>query len=273
MLVVAMSHDSLGDRQKGYESVSKTRLIKKMPVLIRFDGCHFHSFARNFEKPYDKMFHEAMWSAATHLCETIQGAKLAYVQSDEISILITDWETYKTESWFDNQVQKMCSVGAAECSVAFVRALSKTNPDILMGKKALPTFDARVWNLPESEVANCFLWRQQDATRNSVQMAGQSYFSHKELQNLSGPQIQEKLFQEKQINFNDYPVAQKRGVCIVKEKYQELVATPVVKSGEFLEISEMIYVERSRWTVDENIPIFSTPEGREYIERFLKKPE
>lgn len=267
-----MSRDSLGDRMKKYEEVTKTYLVRRMPIIMRYDGSHFHTFTKQFKKPYDEVFHEAMWSVATHLCETIQGAKLAYVQSDEISILITDWETVTTEAWFDNQVQKMCSVGAAECSVAFIRALAKTQPDILLGNKRLPTFDARIWNVPEDEVFSTLWWRQSDATRNSIQMAGRSYFSHKELDGVSCDQIQEMLFQRHGINFNDYPVPQKRGVCIVKETFQEPLAAEILaKIPESRRGTLPEFVERSRWVVDKNIPIFTSPEGREYIARFLRR--
>jgi tRNA(His) guanylyltransferase len=148
-----MSSDNLGDRIKSYEAVPRTRLIKRMPVMMRLDGKAFHTFTKGLPRPYCRLFHECMWAAATYLCENIQGCQIAYVQSDEITLLLTDYTTFETEAWYDYQVQKMCSVAASMCSVAFLRAYVKRfhagglDPDV-----KLPAFDARVWNLSKDEV-------------------------------------------------------------------------------------------------------------------------
>lgn len=266
---------------KEYESVPKTRLTRRVPVMMRLDGKAFHTFTRGLPRPYCRWFHCCMWEAARYLCENIQGAQLAYVQSDEISILLTDYLNIKTEAWYDYQVQKMCSVAAAMCSVAFMRQYMRqymiymdngfiSDPNhaddddihglvMPFGKldgMSLPAFDCRVWNLPKEEIVNGFIWRQQDATRNAIQMAGQSQFSHKELHGKSCDEIQEMLFQGRSINFNDYPVPQKRGVCIVKRDYQ--LNCPIGSEK---------WVKRSYWEVDEGIPIFT--EDRSYIERHV----
>lgn len=274
-----MGGDSLGDRMKGYEGVPRTRLTPKVPVMIRLDGKAFHTFTRGMPRPYHRPFHECMWAAATYLCENIQGCQLAYVQSDEITLLLLDTMSLEAEGWFGYEVQKMASVAAAMCTAAFNRALfmsespdQPTEPTVDGTRRVCPTlaaFDARVWNLPKEEVTNAFIWRQQDATRNAIQMLGQAHFSHKQLHGVSCAQIQEKLFQEKQINFNDCPVPQKRGVCIVKEYYEVfkkegLVVLPTGK----VTIGELTgSVKRSRWHADENIPIFT--QNRSYIEKYL----
>lgn len=253
--------DSLGDRMKKYEAVPRSRLTRRTPVLMRLDGKAFHTFTKNMPRPYYRAFHECMWAAAKHLCENIQGAKVAYVQSDEITLLVTDYAALNTEAFFDYQVQKMCSVAAAMCTAAFMRELldRDENPAAKLAVMDLPAFDCRVWNMPKDEVVNCFIWRQQDATRNAIQMLGQAHFSHKQLHKLSCANIQEKLFQEKGINFNDCPVPQKRGVCIVKEQFQLPVAG--WKPGD----PEVVW--RTRWVVDENIPIFT--QDRQYIQRYV----
>jgi tRNA(His) 5'-end guanylyltransferase len=110
-------------------------------------------------------------------------------------------------------------------------------------------FDSRIYNIPKEEVCNALIWRQQDATRNAIQMVGQANFSHKQLQNKNCNQIQEMLFQEKQINFNDLPTYQKRGTCIVKETYTKEDT------------------QRTRWVEDKDIPIFT--QDRNYIEKYL----
>jgi tRNA(His) guanylyltransferase len=259
--------DSLGDRMKGYESVSKNRLARRIPVMIRLDGKAFHTFTRGMPRPYHRPFHEAMWAAATYLCENIQGAQIAYVQSDEITLLLTDYAQLDTAAWYDYQVQKMCSVAASMCTAAFNQAAERKLGPELDYKQPLAAFDCRAWNLPKEEVVNAFVWRQQDATRNAIQMAGQSNFSHKEMHGLNNDQVQEKLFQERQINFNDYPVPQKRGACIVRESYNVKVAEgDMVINGKPGSYSD--YVRRTRWVVDENIPIFT--QDRNYIERYLK---
>lgn len=242
----------MGDRMKDFESVTKTRLISKLPVLARLDGKAFHTFTRKMLKPYDQRFHECMWAAATYLCNNVEGCQVAYVQSDEITLLLSDRGSVNTQPWFGNELQKLCSVSAAMASVSFYQ----TFLDIfgVLPTKDLPVFDARFWNLPDHEVSNVFLWRQRDAERNSLSMQAQALFSHKELEGKSSADRHD-LLHSKGVNWNDLPTPVKRGVCVVKEKYEPAEG-----------------IVRSRWVVDKDIPIFSTPEGREYIERFIRFP-
>lgn len=255
--------DSLGDRMKGYESVSDYRLVKRTPVIIRIDGKAFHTFTRGFNKPFDEYFMRAMFETAKALCEQIQCCKLAYTQSDEISLLLVDYNTLQTQPWFENRLCKMCSISASVATLAFNNAFrclvaeaSKTEAAELTAvyKGALKRgglFDSRAYNMPREEVANYFLWRQNDATRNSILGVGQKKFSRKALQNKSCNDIQEMLFTERGINWNDLDIKYKRGVCVVRVER---------------EVGEKT---RHIWEVDENIPIFSTEEGRQYIERFV----
>jgi tRNA(His) 5'-end guanylyltransferase len=212
---------------------------------------------------------ESMWETAKYLCENVMGCKVAYVQSDEISLLLTDYDEIGTQAWFDKNIQKMVSVSASMATLAFnnafnsrVNKLQRLSTIMTLWReedeKYLQTlekrintamFDSRVFNIPETEVVNYFIWRQQDATRNAIQMDGQVNFSHKKLHGKSCNDIQEILWQEKQINFNDFETYKKRGVCIVKESYIK---------GES---------ERTRWIVDKDIPIFT--QDREYVEKYL----
>lgn len=271
-----MTADALGDRMKAYEDVTRTRLVRRMPVLMRLDGKAFHTFTAGMPKPYFRDFHECMWEAAKKLCEEIQGVQVAYVQSDEISLLLTDYQSLKSEAWYDSQVQKMVSVAAAICSVTFNVAWCNRYMRYVVQGDDLATcspsswgevFDARVWNLPKEEVVNYFVWRQQDATRNAINAAGQAKFSHRQLQGKNTSQVQEMLFQEHGINFNDYPVPQRRGACVVREKY--MVGVPCPDRTNECEVLHQ--AERSRWVVDEDIPIFT--QDRAYIQKFVDAPQ
>lgn len=203
-----MTHkgDSLGDRMKTYESVSRHFLTRRTPVIIRLDGCHFHTFTRGFDKPFDDILCRAMQETMKNLCTSIQGCVLGYTQSDEITLVLCDYKKITSDAWFGNNIQKIVSVSASEATTVFnssFRAIvfeqlipytlledkSYVNDvtyrrlmDKYLSKADTATFDSRVFNLPKEEVCNCLIWRQQDATRNSIQGLGQKYFSHKQLE-------------------------------------------------------------------------------------------
>lgn len=250
--------DSLGDRMKGYECIPRLRLVPKMPALLRLDGKAFHTLTSGLEKPVDHGFAMCMKAAAVDLCEQIQGCQVAYVQSDEITLLLIDYQSIKTQGWFEYEVQKMCSVAASVATHAFFEAWRGWHPERISVR---PYFDCRAWNLPREEVVNCFIWRQQDATRNSISGLAQAHFSHKELHQKNQVQMQDMLH-GKGINWNDCPIPQKRGVCVVRETYkmtrEGLTRVPEVQAEE---------VTRSRWVVDEAIPVFT--QDRWYIQRWV----
>lgn len=270
--------DSLGDRMKeNYENRAKTYLVRRMPVIIRLDGKAFHTFTKGFKRPYDEVFHEAMNNTMKYLCANIQGCKLGYTQSDEITLLLTDYDTLTTDAWLDNNVQKICSIAASMATLMF----NKYFRDVINKKftgtiedfdhfKALSMardkgamFDARCFNIPKEEVINCFIWRQQDATRNAIQMLGQCNFSHKELQGKSCNDIQDMLMLQKGINFNDMPTEFKRGVCCIKEEYY-----PDPMPG-YEDCPIDATSVRTHWVIDKEIPIFT--QDRKYVERNFKE--
>jgi len=228
-----------------FEHLSEANLIPKMPVLGRLDGKAFHTYTRGMERPWDLRLVRSMQAAAIYLCEQIQGCKVAFVQSDEITLLLTDWERYQTQPWFGYRIKKMCSVASSMCSVAFHQAIRHEFGED--APKALPVFDARFWNVPRHEVSNAFLWRQQDATRNSIQMLARAHFSQKECHGMSGNQLQEMLHSKRGINWNDLPVQLKRGTIILRENTEG----------------------RSFWKVTDP-PVFS--QDRTIIENFLTEP-
>lgn len=176
--------DEIGNRFKEYyEEIWKIKLPRRMPMIIRLDGKAFHSLTRDMKKPFDDTFITAMMQASLSLLKEISGAKFAYIQSDEISLLVHDYTKLNTCAWFDKEIQKICSVSASIASVTFTKHLCKVG-----------YFDARCFVLPENEVNNYFVWRQKDCIRNSIQAMGQSIFSHKQLHQKSCKNIIEMLF-------------------------------------------------------------------------------
>ena len=271
-------NDELGMRMKElYEGVPKTRLVRRMPVAIRIDGKAFHTFTRGFQKPFDEILVKSMQDTMKYLCENIQGCVLGYTQSDEITLILVDYKHLNSDAWFDYEIQKMCSIAASMATMAFNKAFASNVAkqskrlykeyleekdasyidalEIAMNKGAM--FDARCFNIPKEEVCNLIYWRQLDATRNSIQMVGQANFSHKELQNKSCNMIQEMLFSEKGINWNDYPTYLKRGSCCIKTTIQN--PNVDIKDGAY---------PKSIWMIDLDIPIFKG-DGRQYIDKLI----
>lgn len=240
--------NSFGDRMKGYENVNRYYLTKRMPLIIRLDGVHFHTFTKGLDEPYDNYFCQAMQYTMGSLVEQISGAKFAYTQSDEISILITDYDNLNTEPWFGKNLQKIVSVSSSLATYYFnkhldsiTRFLPPETPIVKAHQDKLAIFDARAFILPKDEVCNYFLWRERDCIRNSIQSAGHAHFSHSSLMNLNCDQIQEKLFSEKGINWAHYPSFFKNGCCARKVD--------------------------GRWELDYNIPVFS--QDRNYINQYV----
>ena len=196
---------NLGDRMKeNYENRVQLSLIRRMPVIIRLDGRSFHTLTRKCNKPFDERISDSIARTANCLCSIVQGVKCAYTQSDEISLLLTDFDTLTTMAWFDYNIQKIVSISASMASVKFSE---------LWG---LPgCFDSRAFNLPKEEVANYFVWRQKDWVRNSVSMLAQSHFSHKQLQN-QGQAAMHEMLHSKGENWNDLDPKWKNGQFIDK---------------------------------------------------------
>ena len=269
-------YDALSIRMKSfYETVPKLKLMRKCPVILRLDGRNFHSVTRGLKRPFDEILAKTMKDTMKYLCENVQGCVLGYNQSDEISLLLIDYQNIDTSAWFDYEVQKLCSISAGMATLAFNKAFEKRaneyidavmdmqDSDLETEKKYITTlkkiidkgamFDSRCFNIPKEEVTNYFYWRQVDATRNSIQMVGQANFPHNELQHKSRSDIQDMLMLKKGINWNDCPTWQKRGSCCIKKEYN---------------CENNILAVRKKWTIDNDIPIFRN-DGREYIETLV----
>lgn len=221
--------DQLGDRMKVfYEDRTRYTLMRRAYTIIRIDGKAFHTYTRDLKRPFDDQLMDDMDATAAYICQNIQGAKFAFVQSDEISVLITDFDDIRTGAWFEGNLQKMCSVSASLATAKF----NQLRPD------RIALFDSRVFQMPnKAEVENYFIWRQQDTTRNSISSVARSLYSHKALNGKGNDEKQELIFR-KGINWNDYAPKYKRGRLIEK--------IPFEKNGAL----------RTKWTSVE-VPVFT----------------
>lgn len=206
--------DPLGDRMKEYEYRTRHYLPRRTYTIMRLDGHNFSQFTKNLERPFDAGFAYYMNETAEMLCKEIGGTVFAYTQSDEISILMQDFESLNTQPWFGGNIQKMTSVAAGMASTYF-----HSMQDIQAGTVWKHGFDARVYTIADPvEVANYFIWRQRDCVKNSITMAAQTMFSDTELHGKNGSQRQEMLF-SKGINWNDYREDFKRGRVQFKKSF------------------------------------------------------
>lgn len=262
---------NLGKRMKQYEYTERRFLTHRIPTIIRLDIRDFHILTKGLNKPFDSIIVEAMWETARYLCENIKGCQIAYTQSDKITLMLTDYGNEETKAWFDKNIQKMTSISASMATLAFNRfyrelvQLKITLPvsiDFMSDEKQsmyrkkynkyhnkinTALFESRVFNIPKEEVCNYFIWIQNELSTKSIQMVGRSQLSNKQLHGKSCNEIQEKLFAEKA--WDDLPTYQKRGVCIIKERYD--------KEGK----------TRNRWIIDKNINIFT--QDRDYIDQYV----
>ena len=294
--------DAMGTRMKGYENCYRIYLPKRSAVIVRVDMRAGHSYTKGFLRPYDTIFAKCMQYTALKLCENISGAAFGYCQSDEISIALIDYKDIKTEPWFGNNLQKIVSLTASMSALFFKERMEdiifdicnswssidwenkeemQANRDRLREQYGLPSndeewdqyvdiiqkassnkyamFDSRVFVIPREEVANYFYWRETDCVRNSIQLLGQANFSHNQLQNKNCDEIQEMLWQEHGINWSKEPEWFKNGVAIYKKPMKVTHVAPD---------DTVVTVERNKWFIDKNIPIFT--QDRNFINKHIE---
>lgn len=293
---IKMDRSSIGTRMKSYEDVQKTCLTRRMPVIIRVDGNAFHTFTRGFDRPFDSIITEVMQRTMKYMCENISGCVLGYTQSDEITLLLIDYKKKNQDAWFGYVKRKVETISASMATMAFNEAFAdvltekmteeiakaKNNEEInniknhywkYMKKCGKAMFDSRAFNVPEFEVVNEFIWRQQDCTRNSIQSVGHANFSDKRMHKKNMSEIQDMLMLEKGINWNDFPIFLKRGSCCFKEDYfipeDELPENHRNNlKPRTLDPDEDEYgVWRSRWVIDKEIPIFT--QNKKYVTKCI----
>lgn len=244
----------LDERMKKYEYVTRYYLMCRTPVIVRIDGKAFHTFTKGMKKPFDSVFMKSMQNTMKYLCENVQGCVLGYCQSDEISLLLIDYENLESCAWFDNNLSKIISITSSMASLYFHKVfyknvfkycvennINKEYNDLLIDKSnTLQFFDARAFNLQKEEVNNYFVWRQQDAIKNAIQMIGRTYFTHRELDNKNGKDIIDML-DSIGINYHSYSTCEKRGTCCIKTE--------------------------QGWILDKEIPVFK--DNKDYIEKLI----
>lgn len=256
-------HDSLGDRMKEYESRNQYYLQKRTPVCIRVDMRAGHTFTKGFVRPFDEVFGNAMVRTMEYCAKNIGNCVFAYCQSDEITFILVDYAKLETDAWFDYRTDKLCSISASMATMAFNKYFfeeardwyDKQLPSTLQCEQNIvrqwkvykivaekgAMFDARCFNIPKEEACNLVYWRQLDATRNSIQMVGQAFFSHSKLQGCSCSVIQDMLMEEKNINWNDFPVRWKRGTAWTRATGVDY-NMPILKGDGRKYVDDVIYV-------------------------------
>jgi len=251
-----MLKNTLEERMKRYEAVTDIKLMRRTPVMLRFDGCHFHTFTKGLAKPFDHIFRKSMRETMRDLCKEIQGAVFGYTQSDEINLVLIDYKKLNSAAWFDYRLSKVCSVGAAMATRFFNEHFMFNVEELKMKGKLTAEeyemysnhfnkadFDCRAFNIPKEEVCNCLIWRQKDAERNSIRSLAQNLYSHKELEGIKNPDLQNKMLVEKGQNWNDLPTHLKYGAACY-------------------------YIDEIQfWKVDLDMPIL--PQNREYVEKHI----
>lgn len=244
--------DSLGTRMKSYEAITDNKLIPRMAMIIRLDGCAFHTFTRGMKKPFDEIFLESMRMTMLELCKEVSTCKFGYTQSDEITLVCCIDDVKKSEGYMGYEINKILSKTAAMCTLFFNKYFEynvlhyvtfedneKVDKDVYERKFHKAFFDCRVFNVPDWEVVNNLIWRQQDCTRNSLSSLARAHFSHKELQGKNSVTMQDMLM-EKGINWNDLEIRYKRGVCCYK-------------------------VQDKGWFLDYYMPILTEEVGKELV--------
>ena len=251
--------DALGERMKRYELASKGYLTRKTPVIVRVDGKAFHTLTQSFEKPFDKVLLKVMALTMRDLCREVQGCVFGYTQSDEITLVLTDYATKDTGAYFDYNIQKLTSVIASLATRSFIVNMSEVLHESLKSKdrefyeKYLNSckkvaFDARCFNIPKEEVCNNLIWRQNDAVRNAILNVGFSKFSKKELFKKSCKDVLNML-KGIGVDFeNDFFICERRGACCYRKEYLD-------------------EEKRAEWFIDYVPPLFK--ECREYVEKHI----
>ena len=263
--------DSLGNRMKAYEEVNERMLVANVPFIIRLDGVAFHTFTKKFVRPMDDILADAMQKTMLSMCMDVPYCKYGYTQSDEITLVCIIDDVKNNSGFYGNRINKITTVTAAKATKYFnkhfydnVKKYENNDKafenvtDLKVYEKKLfsAEFDSRVFNIPEHDIENNLIWRQQDAVRNSINALGHAHFSNDILKNKNTTQVQDMLMNEKKINWNNCCAYQKRGCCAVKK--------PVEITGKNGNI-----ITRNKWVLDLNMPILTEDKARKELRDIL----
>lgn len=244
--------DPLGDRMKAYEYTTRAVLPRRTYTVIRVDGRAFHSYLRDADKPYDTRFAADMAAAATELCREASGCLIGYTQSDEISLILSDFANPATQPWFGGVVQKMASIAGSIATAV----LTERRPSA--GRSTRPLFDARVFTLPDrNEVMSYLRWRQADCTRNSISMAGRVYLSARQMHGMSAGAVVTTLAEQHGIDWHSYPAAFRYGTAVVRTLRDSSITLPDRQTGG----TRTVTFERSVWEPREAPELNANPGG------------
>lgn len=209
-----MIFETLGDWCKWLEkNFSNDIMIPTLPVIVRLDGNNFHTWTKGLKRPFDESLTDLMIDTTRFLVQETN-AVVGYTQSDEITLILYS-DDRKSSIYNDGKKQKILSKLTGKCVTYF----NEQRPKYLPNHNKLANFDCRVYQTPTLQDACAqLLWRENDATKNSISMLAQSLFPHSELQNLNGSQMQDKMILEKGVNWNELAVKFKRGSYVKSTK-------------------------------------------------------
>ena len=245
-----MTGESFGDRMKAYELPTRILLPRRSYTVLRVDGRAFHTYLKNARKPFDGAFIHAMGKVAEALCAEITGAVLAYAQSDEVSVLYTDFRNPAAEPWFGGVAAKQVSIAASLATYVLGNSYSPPGG-------GRPLFDARVFTLPtRRDVADYFVWRQADALRNSVSMAAQAYFTPEQLHGMKASEVKELLRTTAAADWDGYRPECRLGQVTTRTSTEKTTVWTDPHSGA----EQTTTTTRSVWTT-RAAPRFTTDPG------------
>jgi tRNA(His) 5'-end guanylyltransferase len=211
--------EAIGDKHKKIEAMYYNYFLPELPIVVRLDGRAFHTFTKGLRRPFDNRMSKMMIEVTKELVYQTH-AKVGYTQSDEISLVFAP----ATDPLFGGRQSKIETTLAAIASAKFNQLLPIWLPDKI---NDLPTFDARAIQYPTKEMAiESLVWRETDATRNSISMAAQAHFSHNQLQKKNN-KVKLDMLNEIGVNWNDYPVHFKRGEYVKRIKIEQMIPDKV----------------------------------------------
>ena len=267
-----MIFKSLKEKYNFYRNLTDYRLLPNGYIMVMLDGRSFSKkIKNNFKRPFDETFINLMNETTKYVCEKVSGCKLAYVQSDEINLILYD--DFEKDPFFGNRLCKLQSIIASIATskfnqLAFIEALKDNNchkDDVInmIANSSLYEFDCKVWNVPNvNDAFASILYRQNDCIRNSKEAVAQNYFSHK---TLHGKKTEEQIELVKEyygVNwYNDFTRGEQYGRVIIRRKIK------YSPSGENLST-----YERDEWNILEALP-FNVEKNRVEIVKYLSNDE